>query len=695
MVTENKTSRAQLLKKNRILQQAAKVLKKEFVGLDKVIDDIIATTSSWYLFPEMQEKPLVVNLWGLTGVGKTSLINRLAELIHFADKNYYFNLGAEFTYNFHNQVEDIFESMNGGPIIMFFDEFQNARSLNADGSEKDFPTARLIWQLLDSGKYQDFKVPYDASIINTLLTHLKYVAAQGVKVKNGKVVEGRDTYIKYFSHDRFYERPSAPKDWNHLSEIWFIPAEIHHTLLEGAPNFFFPTFNVTEKLSLLNAKESIEFLERIHKHIIRPKTIDCSKAIIFNIGNLDEVYEMSSNFNPDISADEFHEQSLRINVPQIKNELRKRFRNEQIARLGNNHIIYPAFSSSSFRQIITMELNKIAAQMFKTQNIKLSFDKSIHELIYNEGVYPTQGTRPVFTTIHYTIKNNLAKILTEIHLHNIPASRVNFSFDGSHVYLSFFRNKKLLHILYDNQEFNLTKLRRNKSDDMQAIIAVHEAGHAVISAILLHTIPEQVFSTTASQDQSGFLYTKVKWDYISRKEILSRLALFLGGLIAEKLVFGEENITTGADDDIRRATFFVNAMLKEHGMGKRMIAINANTVSTRHFLNDFDHQIEQQAREWIDEATQLAEQTLKKQQTLLLRIAGYLSNHSSIKKEKLRDLIKSHAVDFPISQIIEDGSDLFYRRHLMEQIRSDAKPQSISNVSYNLQLNHNHNKSNP
>ena len=224
---------------------------------------------------------------------------------------------------------------------------------------------------------------------------------------------------------------------------------------------------------------------------------------------------------------------------------------------------------------------------------------------------------------------------------------------------------------------------------------MHEVGHAVISAILLHTIPEQVFSTTASQDQSGFLYTKVKWDYISRKEILSRLALFLGGLIAEKLVFGEENITTGADDDIRRATFFVNAMLKEHGMGKRMIAINANTVSTRHFLNDFDHQIEQQAREWIDEATQLAEQTLKKQQTLLLRIAGYLSNHSSIKKEKLRDLIKSHAVDFPISQIIEDGSNLFYRRRLMEQIRSDAKPQSISNASCNLQLNHNHNKSNP
>lgn len=695
MATINKTTRAQLLKKHRILQQAAKVLKKEFIGLDNVIEEIIGSVSPWYFFPQLQENPVVVNLWGLTGVGKTSLINRLSELIHFEDKTYYFNFGEKFNYNIHDQIEDINKSVNASPVIMVFDEFQNARSLSGDGTEKEFPSGQMIWQLLDSGKFPTLNLTYYASMLNQLLIQLRFVVAQGVKAQNGVVVSGREIYIKYFSHNRFYERPSDPKSWDQTQKIWFIPTEVHHILLDEAPEFFFPTYNVTEKLIKLNAKESIEFLERIHKHIIRPKTVDCSKAIIFNIGNLDEVYEMSSNFNPDISADEFHEQSLKINVPQIKNELRKRFRNEQIARLGNNHIIYPAFSTNSFKQIISTELQKIATQMFKTQNIKLSFDKSVHDLIYNEGVYPTQGTRPVFTTIHNIIKNKLARILTEIHLHNIPASRVNFAYNGFQICLSFYRNRKLLHLLRITQNFKLTELRRTKRDDMQAIIAVHEAGHAVLSIILMQTIPEMIWATTASQDQSGFLHTKVKWDYISRKEILSRLALFLGGLMAEKLVFGEENITTGADDDIRRATFFVNAMLKEHGMGKRMIAINANAVSTRHFLNDFDHQIEQQAREWIDEATQLAEQTLKKQQTLLLRIAGFLSNHSSITKAKLRDLIKSHAVDFPTSQIIEDGSDLFYRRRLMEQIRSDAKSQSISNVSYNLQLNHNHNKSNP
>src|SRR5690554_486103 len=107
MATINKTTRTQLLKKHRILQQAAKVLKKEFIGLDNVIEEIIGSVSPWYFFPQLQENPVVVNLWGLTGVGKTSLINRLSELIHFEDKTYYFNFGEKFNYNIHDQIEDI------------------------------------------------------------------------------------------------------------------------------------------------------------------------------------------------------------------------------------------------------------------------------------------------------------------------------------------------------------------------------------------------------------------------------------------------------------------------------------------------------------------------------------------------------------------------------------------------------------
>src|SRR5690606_36656320 len=109
------------------------------------------------------------------------------------------------------------------------------------------------------------------------------------------------------------------------------------------------------------------------------------------------------DFNPDMEADEIHEQSLNMNVPTIKKALKRRFRNEQMARLGNIHVIYPAFNRRSFQRIIEMELSKISEKILIRQNIKLNFDQTVHDLIYREGVYPTQGTRPIFTTIHLVI----------------------------------------------------------------------------------------------------------------------------------------------------------------------------------------------------------------------------------------------------------------------------------------------------
>ena len=60
--------------KRKNLETAKENLKKHFVGLDNIIDKIIEKLTAWYLFPEILTRPLVINLWGMTGVGKTDLI---------------------------------------------------------------------------------------------------------------------------------------------------------------------------------------------------------------------------------------------------------------------------------------------------------------------------------------------------------------------------------------------------------------------------------------------------------------------------------------------------------------------------------------------------------------------------------------------------------------------------------------------
>ncbi|MCJ7446528.1 MAG: hypothetical protein MUO72_02430 [Bacteroidales bacterium] len=81
-----------VLLKKKCLENVRIQLKKEFVGIDKVIDDLIDSFSYWYYFPELQKKPVIINLWGLTGVGKTSLIHRLVDLLGYNKRFFRFNL---------------------------------------------------------------------------------------------------------------------------------------------------------------------------------------------------------------------------------------------------------------------------------------------------------------------------------------------------------------------------------------------------------------------------------------------------------------------------------------------------------------------------------------------------------------------------------------------------------------------------
>ena len=204
-----------------------------------------------------------------------------------------------------------------------------------------------------------------------------------------------------------------------------------------------------EKLEELNGYETIKYLLDIFSIGNSPKPVDCTKGLIFVLGNLDEAYTMSNDFNPDMDADEFHEQSMKINVPIIKKALKRRFRNEQIARLGNIHIIYPAFNKKSFQGIIELELSKITEKVNRHQKIKLEFDQTIHDLIYREGVYPTQGTRPIFTTIHQIISTKLGRVITEMILKNLAATNILFKTKDNSITASYIEQQ------YLRQTFNI------------------------------------------------------------------------------------------------------------------------------------------------------------------------------------------------------------------------------------------------
>ena len=89
----SKEDKKEFFRRKDVLENAKLELKSEFRGLDSIIDEVIDLIEPWYLFPNGQIRPTVVNLWGMTGVGKTSLIKRMFECLELEDSLYKFDVG--------------------------------------------------------------------------------------------------------------------------------------------------------------------------------------------------------------------------------------------------------------------------------------------------------------------------------------------------------------------------------------------------------------------------------------------------------------------------------------------------------------------------------------------------------------------------------------------------------------------------
>lgn len=661
----------QLFEKKEKLDNAVIQLKKEFIGIDNVIDQIATAITSWFFFPEIQDRPVIINLWGLTGIGKTSVIKRLTELIGYTEHYFRFDLGecSSQYFDIQDSFKDIYDNCDGAPFIIGLDEFQLARTINEDQEEIDRASIRAIWDLLDCGKFDVINFEYNMNWFNKLIKKLDMALFKGVEVEKGLVIENADIYWEIVNPDNKPEEKKTKK----VERVPFVSDNEVNTIFNMLDHLFLTPSELREKLNELDGDQTIDYLISLYKASLKPKTVDCTKSLIFVMGNLDEVYTMSRNFNPDMSANEFHRQSTEITVTEVKQALLNRFRSEQISRLGNNHIIYPAFDEKSFYGIIRLELDKLKKKVSDIYNLEMIFDEKIECLIYEEGVYPTQGTRPLFTTVHQIVNTRLGKILNEIYLNGYETDSIRFTInenaskkDNMALQIDFLKRDVIIHHIIDQQPLVLGKLRQEKQNDEQAIVAVHESGHAILSSVLMKTIPEVVFSVTADSNSDGFVLARPEWNYISKKEIINRLAVLLGGFVAERIIFGEENVTIGSTSDLSKATQLATYVLYICGMGDTRAAFgNENMSGTPGVIFDNSSEtVNKEAKELLVKAEQLAEQMLKKQEKLLIKMADYLSDKRTLTKEQVKEFIRKYAVDFNINEVIEDAEHLFYRKHL-------------------------------
>ena len=642
-----------------LLEKTKAILKAEFVGIDEVIDKIVDNVRSWYTMSFIQERPSVINLWGLTGVGKTSVILRLMELIGYSDMTFRLDLGEkEGGMSFRNSLADLCENKSDAPIVIILDEFQHARTVKGIGPMKEEienDKNRMVWELIDSGKVSYIGWKRGLWSFEEVVAKLTKLIASGVEVEKGLVVRGKEQYMKEAGY-----RMSEEED------IYFYPKDEYETLinLAGESLNLVLKQDVENELLSMNGQQTLEFLSRVFRIAQRPSIKNFSKALIVILGNIDEAYTMSSNYSTEISADDFHEISLKITLPQMKSSLRMRFRDEQIARLGNSHIIYPALSKDAFYQIIDMELGKINAKINGQFGINLVFDQTVKDILYKEGVYPTQGARPLLTTIQTVIKSRISTYLNTIIRQGLDTDELRIQFSNEkELVCGFYEKGEMNYVQRDELDLNLEPLRKSKNDELQAITAVHESGHAILSAALLNVVPELVVSVTSDTDSTGYVYCKREKKYLTRDEIIRKAAVLMGGMAAEEIVFGKELVTTGGSSDLSNATGLIMSMLKSEGMGGTPISyaksINEDSMS----YHDVSL-IEEEAFRLLELAKEMAMQKLLDEKRVLLVMSGRLANQSRMEKGEIEELFS----ECMISPFTNESTAFTYRQLLLEQL---------------------------
>ena len=672
----------EIKRKNEVIDNAIVELKKKYIGVDEQIDEIMNNVRTWYCYPQLQDRPCVINLWGLSGCSKTDSVRTIAKLLDLEEDLIYFNfadINEKNAWEIENDIEDSVGNNKSNRIIVY-DEFQYAATLDKQKEEKDNKGAlKPFWELLDTGilnKKPEMRTlfnVYKAYLILKRIVDTKYP----IELVNGKWLNSED-YIKnldgyerksifeVFTESEKEIKPnigcdmgqnnngpiridSKTKRVNRCVEFnpWFIDNAVD--VYNNVNNSKFSTDNVDirKKIYSMNVTELMEFFYNLYHSSCKGYKLDFKDSLVFVIGNLDEAYDVSFNVNPDMSPDQFHKITKKITVVDIKEALKDRFRNEQIARLGNIHVIYPSFSSRTFKGIIDLQLSKYAKEVEDRIGCKLTYDSSIKNIIYREGVFPTHGTRPVFSTIQEIVKSRLPEVMkamTDAKLAQ-KLDSLEYSYSNGYVRVKTYDiDRNLLTTVKSKLKLRVDNLRKSTLDDKQALCAVHESGHFVAYASIYGNVPAKLISVATESGTGGFLLQDDDEDERAIKTYdyyMNNIKIALGGYVAERIVFGDDNKTSGAVSDLRKATSIASKMVLELGMYSAVFKSNILNMDSQYLVIDDKREdsnrtincIITRAIEELDELFSDDDYRI-----MLKKSSDYLSTHSELPRNKMKEI---------------------------------------------------------
>jgi len=206
------------------------------------------------------------------------------------------------------------------------------------------------------------------------------------------------------------------------------------------------------------------------------------------------------------------------------------------------------------------------------------------------------------------------------------------------------------------------------SDDEKKVIAYHESGHAIVGHVLPKSDPiHKVTIIPRGRSLGSTWHVPEEEKFLgSKQEMLDDLASLLGGRVAEEIAIGD--VTTGASNDIERATKLARAMVMQYGMSDKLgpmalgeaqheVFLGRDFSATPDYSQEIAFEIDKEVRRMIDEAYGTAHDILTERRDLLDLIANVLIDRETVDKDQLEALLDGRWEEYLAQEKVKRASD--------------------------------------
>jgi cell division protease FtsH len=204
------------------------------------------------------------------------------------------------------------------------------------------------------------------------------------------------------------------------------------------------------------------------------------------------------------------------------------------------------------------------------------------------------------------------------------------------------------------------KKDRVMSEKRKELVAYHEAGHALVGALMPDYDPVQKISIIPRGRAGGLTWFTPSEDRMdsglySRSYLQNQMAVALGGRIAEEIIYGDDEVTTGAASDLQQVARVAKQMVTRFGMSDRLgpvalgrqqgnMFLGRDIAAERDFSDKTASAIDEEVNSLVDQAYRRGKQTLLENKHVLDQLAALLIEKETVDAEELQELLANNDV---------------------------------------------------